>query len=126
MTLSCQRWIARSIHWSARLIGTLVAAVFLMFLFGEGLGPRGVYTLNPLVLSASDFVVLSLRFLACVGLLLAWRWEALGGGIAIVCIVLATMLRPWILVAVLAMSIPAGSYLLSSFLRRQPRPLSAH
>jgi len=119
-------WIAGSVHWSARLIGTLVVSVFLLFLFGEGFGPRGVYTLNPLVLSTSDLLVLSLYFVACVGLLLAWRWEALGGGTAILCIILASVLRPWVVVAVLAMSVPASLHLLSSVLRRHLPPQSAH
>jgi hypothetical protein len=56
--------------------------------------------------------------------LLAWRWEALGGGIAVICIVIATILRPWVLAMVLALAAPGALYLLSWLLRREERPLT--
>ncbi len=119
-------WIAGAARWIARTLGSLAAGILFLFLFGEGFGARGVYTLNPLVLSLPDFVVISLRVIACVGLLVAWRWEALGGTIAVVCIIVATILRPWVLVMVLALAVPGSLYLLSWFLRRQERPSPAH
>ena len=75
--------------------------------------------MNPFALTMPDFVVLFLRLTACLGLLLAWRWEALGGGIAVVCILIATILRPWVFGMVLALAVPGGLYLLSWFLHRQ-------
>ena len=120
-----RHWIRGAARWSARSFGTLAAGVFMLFLL-EGFGSRGVHTLNPSVLSMSDLIVISLRLLACVGLLLAWRWEALGGGIALVCMVIATILRPWVPVMVVTLTAPGGLYLLSWFLRRQGRPSTAH
>ena len=87
--------------------------MFLLFLFGEGL--------NPLVLSVPDLVVLSLRLTACAGLLLAWRWEALGGGIAVGCMLAATILRPWVPGMALGLTLPGILFLLSWFLRRRER-----
>jgi hypothetical protein len=110
------------LRWSSRTIGTLVAVIFLMFLLGEGFGPRGVYTLNLFALSAPEFAVISLRLVACFGLLLAWRWEALGGGITLTSMVVATILRPWVFVAVVALSAPAAMYLLTWFLARNQAP----
>ena len=88
-------------RWGARTLGTLAAGVFFLFLFGEG-------TLNPFALTMPDFVVIFLRLTACLGLLLAWRWEALGGGIAVVCIPIATILRPWVFGMVLALAVPGA------------------
>jgi hypothetical protein len=126
MAFAYRVWIAGVIRWSARTIGTLVAVVFFAFLFGEGFGPPGAHTLNPFVLSIPDLAVLSLRLLACIGLCLAWRWEALGGGIALVGILAATILRPWVAVAAIAMSVPGVLYLLSWLLRRPQRLMPAH
>jgi hypothetical protein len=117
-----KRWISWIARWGARTFGTLAACVFFLFLLGEGFGPRGWYTLNPFVLTAPDLIVILLRLTACLGLLLAWRWEALGGGIAVVCILIATVLRPWVPGMVLALAVPGVLYLLSGLLRRESHP----
>jgi hypothetical protein len=74
--------------------------------------------------------VLFLRVMACVGLLIAWRWEAFGGALALVCILTATFLRPWVLVMVVGLAVPGTLYVLSWFLRRpeqqRDRRLPAH
>ena len=125
MALVQKRWISWVARWGARTVGSLAACVFFLFLFGEGFGSRGAYTLNPFVLTAPDLVVILLRLTACLGLLLAWRGEALGGGIAVVCILIATILRPWVLVMALALAAPGALYLLSWRLRRQEHALTA-
>lgn len=125
MSLAQWNWIAGSARWGARIFGSLVATMGLLAFLGGGFGERGTYTLNPFILSTSDFVILSLRMAACLGLLLAWRWEALGGGIAVVCILIATILRPWVLWAALALTVPGVLYLTSWLLRRPERPLTA-
>jgi hypothetical protein len=65
-----------ALRWSARVLGTLAMGVVLLFAFGEGLN-LSHFTARELVL----FLFFPLG--VCLGLALAWRWEGLGGGIAI-------------------------------------------
>jgi hypothetical protein len=66
--------------WSARLSSLLVFCTLLAFIFGEGF--------NPLRLESRQ-LVLSLFFPLGVGLglLIAWRWEALGSWVTLGCLV---------------------------------------
>jgi len=73
------RTLTSAIRWLARVEGTFIAVMFFLFVLGEGFGDRGHYTLNPFVLSAADLASMFLLFIACIGLLLAWRWEGRGG-----------------------------------------------
>jgi len=73
------RTLPIAIRWFARVEGTLIAGMVFLFVLGEGFGDRGHYTLNPFVLSAADLASMFLLFIACIGLLLAWRWEGRGG-----------------------------------------------
>jgi hypothetical protein len=65
-----------ALRWSARVLGTLAMGVVLLFAFGEGLN-LSHFTARELVL----FLFFPLG--VCLGLALAWRWEGLGGGIAV-------------------------------------------
>ena len=67
------RWIARI--WSITSIGLLC-----LFLFGEGL--------PPLTVQAMMF-----PFGVMLGLMLAWRFERIGGFLAVVCVLLFYMLE---------------------------------
>lgn len=62
-----------------------------------------------------------LRLAACAGLLFAWRREAMGGVIAVGCMLAATLIRPWVLGMTLGLTMPGVLFLLSSFLRRKER-----
>lgn len=67
-------------RWTARIVGTLIALFFLAFFVGEGF--PNVFRLpwreSLSVLAMSAMVV---------GLLLAWKWEGLGGGVALAAMV---------------------------------------
>lgn len=106
-----------AVRWIARIAGALWVAVFASFLFGEGFGPRGVYTLNPLVLKPEELIAVSLNVAVCAGLLAAWRWEGWGGGIAVSCASIFATLRSFRphgfpLWAILAMIVPGLLFLL--------------
>ena len=67
------------IRWTARIVGLLYIAFFLLMLIGEGLSSS--QESNPLTVSAwLGFVFVFIYF---VGLILAWKWEGIGGLIAI-------------------------------------------
>jgi len=65
-----------ALRWTARVMSVLMAGVVLLFAVGEGL-------------NLSHFngreLVLFVFFPAgvCLGMVLAWRWEGLGGGITV-------------------------------------------
>lgn len=62
--------------WTARIAGTLMALFFLAFVVGEGPPPLFRLTLE------QNLHFLGLSALA-LGLIAAWKWEALGGLIAV-------------------------------------------
>jgi hypothetical protein len=66
----------RTLRWSARVLSILAVGVVLLFAFGEGLN-LSHFTAPQLVLFA--FFPIGV----CLGMALAWRWEGLGGGIAV-------------------------------------------
>jgi hypothetical protein len=67
-------------RWTARIAGTLMALFFLAFFVGEGFPNifRLPWRESLSVLAISAVVV---------GLLLAWKWEGLGGGLAVAAMV---------------------------------------
>ncbi|MGB7723903.1 MAG: hypothetical protein WBL65_28640, partial [Bryobacteraceae bacterium] len=67
-------------RWTARIAGTLMALFFLAFFIGEGFPNifRLPWRESLSVLALSAVVV---------GLLLAWKWEGLGGAVAVVAMV---------------------------------------
>ena len=65
-----------TLRWSARVLSILMAATLLVFAFGEGLH-RSRFTARELLM----FSFFPLGF--CVGMLLAWWREALGGAITV-------------------------------------------
>jgi hypothetical protein len=65
-----------ALRWSARVLSILAVGVVLLFAFGEGLN-LSHFTPRELVL------FLFFPFGVCLGMVLAWRWEGLGGGITV-------------------------------------------
>lgn len=63
------------VRWAARIWSLLSIAFLLLILFGEGLG-------NLAAITATEWLLLLFfPFGVLLGLILAWRWEMLGGGI---------------------------------------------
>ena len=63
-----------ALRWSARVWSVLAIGIVLLFAFGEGLN-LSKFTARELVL----FVFFPLG--VCLGMVVAWRWEGVGGGI---------------------------------------------
>jgi hypothetical protein len=65
-----------ALRWTARVLSILAAGVVLLFASGEGLN-LSHFTARELVLSV--FFPIGV----CLGMVLAWRWEGLGGGVTV-------------------------------------------
>ena len=69
--------LALGARWTARAIGTLLAALLLTFMIGEGY--------NPFTMKLADAVhTLFMPVAVVIGLLLAWKWELLGGALTVI------------------------------------------
>lgn len=71
------RWISLGIRWTGRIVGLLLVALIVVFMVGEG-GPPNILR-QPLSVQLELLAML----LMVIGFLLGWRWEALGGGLAV-------------------------------------------
>ncbi len=72
--------IMRVIHWAARIWSALMAGMILLIFIGEGIhsgfGPMPHLTPRETVMMIAFVIVF-------VGLVLAWRWEILGGSLLV-------------------------------------------
>lgn len=71
----------------------------------------------------TDWLTLSLMFIAVLGLAIAWRWERLGGWISVIFLAIAIVLFfitverafPTWLIFLVAIGVPAGLFLISAY-----------
>ena len=68
--------ILKILRWAARILGTLLVLLILMFLIGEG-APR------PSMLTARDKLMFLALGVMLTGLVLAWKWAGIGGLLAL-------------------------------------------
>jgi len=64
------------VRWSARILSVLSVGIVLLFAFGEGMN-----LLHFTALEVALFVFFPLG--VCLGMIVAWRWEGLGGSITV-------------------------------------------
>ena len=74
-------WPLYLLHWTARVLSLAVLGLVLLFFIGEG-------GFNPVTMTARESVLMILFLLTCIGLVVGWRWEAIGGSLAILSMVL--------------------------------------
>ena len=66
----------RAMRLSAKISSVAALGIVLLFLFGEGMHPERF--------TSRDWVLFAFfPFGVCSGMILAWRWEGLGAGIAV-------------------------------------------
>lgn len=109
------------LRWSARASSIVVVAILIIFAFGEGLN-LSHFTARELLL----FLFFPVG--VCLGMVVAWRWEGLGGGITL------TSLAAFYLVdflmsssfprgyAFVVLALPGFLFLLSGLLTRSTKP----
>ena len=89
------------LRWLARLSGLIVAGGYVVVLFGEVLTPHSGRPPN--VLEFGGQVLLTA---ACIGMLIAWKWELPGAVLSLACLLAFTLLirmNRHTVIAVLAM-----------------------
>ena len=69
-------WPLYLLHWTARVLSLAVLGLVFLFFIGEG-------SFNPVTMTARESVLMVFFLLTCMGLVVAWRWEAVGGALAI-------------------------------------------
>ena len=111
--------ITNGIHWVARIWGSLIVVFILFFLTMEAFGSEST---APGFLNYREIVTfIFFPMSTVIGLVIALKWEGLGGLIATVGIVMLFVLRPDLLVAfifVAGRSPPGILYLIYWYLRR--------
>ncbi|HEX6284202.1 MAG TPA: hypothetical protein VFZ71_04980 [Pyrinomonadaceae bacterium] len=109
-------------RWTARVLTILIVLFFGFFLIGHLLGDQGRPS-RPL--NWNDYVILTSLIISLAGLLLAWKWERIGGAIALIAIVICAFAN-WQVLIFPGTLIPLTAllYTVSSFMRR-PRTLPA-
>jgi hypothetical protein len=66
-----------SLRWFARIVGLLVISIVATIAFGEGYP-------NPLTLTSTEQLLSMSILIMLAGILLAWKWEGIGGTLLIV------------------------------------------
>jgi hypothetical protein len=103
------RWVARI--WS--LVPITYALAELLFPHAQA-GVEVPWT---------DWLALSLAFISVFGLLIAWRWERLGGWISLITLIVFTMIFlitversfPMVLIFLVGIGVPAVLFLISAY-----------
>jgi hypothetical protein len=63
------------VRWAARVLAALLVGLVLVVLVGEGF--------NPLRLKGLEPIQMVLFWAACIGMLIAWRWQVIGGALSL-------------------------------------------
>ena len=67
-----KKWFRHAIRWIPRVVGTLLFVMLIVFAVGEGLP-------NPMKQPLVVRIELLAMFIMWLGLLIAWKWELIGG-----------------------------------------------
>jgi len=67
--------LAATLRWLARILSIISIGLVIMLALGEGL--------NPLQLTLREWVLFLFLLGILLGMIVAWRWEGLGGGITV-------------------------------------------
>ena len=107
---------AKATRWAARILSALILLFWGFFIVADLLG-GGDEASRPL--STSDYVGLLTMGVWMVGLVVAWKWEFIGGMMALVAFVIAAAVNPNVLsFPFLIILIAAALFLVSWWMRR--------
>jgi hypothetical protein len=87
-TTSSSTGAVTALRWVARIFGTFLAAIFLFFFIAEFITDVGSHHSD-----AGHLAVIILFLLGQFGILIAWRWEGIGGMLAAIGVVLCFLIN---------------------------------
>ena len=97
---SARRWV-RIVRWIARILSGLLIILCLLFFVGEALIPLILFpTPDSTPLTGNAMLQLTLAGISLLGLALAWKWEAIGGVMALAAYVAVGIVNPKAFMAV--------------------------
>ena len=99
-----------AIRWTARIVGALVAGIFMLFLIGSGLS-----------VNWQDAPLIALRCAESIGVPLAWKHELAGGTLILVCATAATLIRPWVPAMTAGFLLSGVFFVLAGLLQRSKK-----
>jgi hypothetical protein len=105
------------VRWTARVLSALLVAIVLLIFVGEGF--------NPLNLKGIEPVQMALFWTACAGMVVAWRWPAVGGALSLGGMILFFAVESAVTgrlprgLFFYLMLLPGVLFLLSAFIRRR-------
>jgi len=76
------------LRWVARIIGTFLVAFFLLFFISDIINKGGLH-----IPDLGLWLMTIFFLLGQVGILIAWRWEGIGGFLAVFSIIVAILLN---------------------------------
>ena len=106
-------------RWTARVLTCLIVLFFGFFLVAHFFGEQGRPS-RPLVWQ--DYVILTTLVVSLAGLSLAWKWERMGGAIALLAIVICAVVN-WHVLIFPGVLIPFTALLYSVSSSLRPRPI---
>ncbi len=96
----------KELRWILRGLSGLIIAFFLLMFIGESLNSESS---EPM--SANSILQLSVMGIGLIGLGLAWKWELIGGIIALVTFIVLAIINPTVLQSSLLLIYPATAIL---------------
>lgn len=124
-------------RWAARLLGTPLAIMVFLDFASDATRPPGFHAIDLFRLAGVEHFLLDIVLLACLGLLLAWRYESAGGWMSaagglvfvVACLIVPGMRAVWALG--IALTMPGLLYLVAAHETAwappaQPRPTASH
>ena len=63
------------VRWTARVLSALLVGLVLVIFIGEGF--------NPLKLKGVEAIQMTFFWTTCIGMVIAWRWQVIGGALAL-------------------------------------------
>jgi hypothetical protein len=110
------------IRWIARILGLIYVAFWLMMFIGETLSQSG----EPNTIEFHNLIGLIAVFAYMLCLIIAWKWEAIGGIAAIIFIIIFAVAVPDALLMCVFMALPAILFIICWLMSRSQTPVEAN
>jgi hypothetical protein len=110
-------FLEAGVRWTARVLTALLVGLVLVIFIGEGF--------NPLRLKGVEVIQMIFFWTACIGMVIAWRWQVLGGALSLSAMILFFAVEFFVTgglprgLALYLMLLPGTLFLMDSFIRRR-------